>query len=300
MQPGQQTWLQLQPLYNQLLNAIGSGNPVTRDVYESLMNNLDQIPDAQIWEYRRAVVAHLLTMVGTPYTYNQNLHPGDVIEESIIGIPRENNVKIGDLLGLELKSFSGRSPLSLTSFSCVSDLVNQVPGANGVWDVVWFPTHVNHAGRQRGGTYHLRANENIRHDEPNEFDNLRLRVEGNSMVWRRQPGDLLLKEETLESLFDKFTNGILILDIDGTRADRQFTINQIYYVQDFTPQGIGQHFMDNNIKFEIRYDFTGRVDGLWTCETPRNTGHAFRMTVGSVRRQLMTSSNEINTIGDFP
>ena len=300
MQGGSEfNWQTLQPFYHELLNAVGSGNTVSQNVYNSLMENLEIIPRAAVLEYRRAVVDHLLSLVGTPYLSPQNLHPGDIIEESILGIPRRNNTHIGDLLGLELKSFSGSSPLTLTSFSCVRELVSQIDSASNIWDVVWFPTHQNHHNQTPSATHHLRANENLRHNTPGFFDNLLLGAFGDRMEWRFNPGGQQLMSRSLDEMFVKFNDGLLLLDITGTKSSESFTINGIYFAEDFTPNGIGQHFIDENIKFEIRYDLPNKVDGISQCTMPRNSGHAFRMTPATVRREVMTAANKINTISDF-
>lgn len=308
MQPaGQVTWQQLEPLYNQLLGAIGTGVPVSTDVYNSVMQNLSLIPNQRVIEYQRAVVTHLLSMVGVPYQSPDNLHPGDVIEEEILGIPRRNNVKIGDLLGLELKSFSGSSPLSLTSFSCVKEIIDNLNSMRSqtqtvldTWDVVWFPTHKNHHNQTSRPTHHLWANENFRSNQLGRFSNLTLRVDAGNMVWSKQPGNDVVKTESLDSLFDKFSQGILLLDITGTMSSPNFTINGIYYAPDFNPQGIAQYFVNGDIKFEIRYDLPKKnAAGISQCTMPRNTGHAFRMTASKVRNNLMTPANKIDTISDF-
>jgi hypothetical protein len=299
MQPAM-SWQQLEPHYNALVNAIGADESVNLESYDLLCNHLSLIPDERVRNYREQVVEHLLSLRGQEIENPYNLHPGDHLEEYIIGIPRANNSKTGDLLGLELKTFTGSSPLTLTSFSCVKELVDNVPNADNMWDVVWFPTHVNHDPSVSLETHHLRANENLLEGTANRLGRVSLNAEIFDMEWEMLSNNRVIKTECHEDLFIKFRDGLILLDITGTKNAPFYRINAIYHDSNFNPQGIAQHFRVQNIKFEIRFDLPNKNEhGRSECDRPRNSGHAFRMTVGTVRRTVMQDENLIEDISDF-
>ena len=294
------SWQELEPHFNALVDAIDDEDSVDLESYDMICNNLSVIPNDRIRYYRERVMEQLLSLQGCEIENPYNLHPGDHLEEYIIGIPRANNAKIGDLLGLEMKTFTGSSPLTLTSFSCIRELVANVPNADDMWDVVWFPTHVNHDPTVSLETHHLRANENLLQGTPNSLGRVSLNADICEMQWEILSENRIIKSENYEDLFIKFRDGLILLDITGTKNAPSYTINAIYYDSNFNPQGIAQHFRDENIKFEIRFDLPNKnEEGRSECAWPRNSGHAFRMAVGTVRRTVMQDENLIEDVSDF-
>ena len=90
------SWQELEPHFNALVRAMDEEDSVDLESYDLLCNNLSVIPNDRIRHYRERVMERLLSLQGCEIENPYNLHPGDHLEEYIIGIPRVNNAKIGD------------------------------------------------------------------------------------------------------------------------------------------------------------------------------------------------------------
>ena len=88
------SWQELEHHFNALVDAIDDEDSVDLESYDLLCDNLSVIPNDRIRYYRERVMEQLLSLQGCEIENPYNLHPGDHLEEYIIGIPRTNNAKI--------------------------------------------------------------------------------------------------------------------------------------------------------------------------------------------------------------
>lgn len=307
---------ELKHLISNQIEAIGSGSATPASNYNILMENLSQIPVSDRINFQGSCVLHLLDLIGEIITNPDNLHPGDVIEEMLLGIPRKNNSEYGDLLGLELKSFSGGADLTLGSYSIVK-LLKQHFGLKDMWDVVYCPSHINHAD-MIPTTHLIKANEGIRAGKKTYFDKLKLEIEGERVTWYlRRFNDPQLNalagnhgiewaefdSRPTNEAFKKFAEGVVLIDIIGKKNDPYFVIENVFYYP-LGPSEIAGLYNEGIVRYEARYAFKDKRevdDGrmLYHGRTARNTGHAFRISKSNVKRHMLTDEYRICGAADF-
>lgn len=306
---------QLANLLSQQIDAIGSGEPTPVADFRMLMDNLSDIPKSGRADFQNRCISHLLELRGQRIPSPDNLHPGDVIEDRLLGIPRKNNSDYGDLLGLELKSFSGGADLTLGSYSIV-EILRVKFGLDDMWDIVYCPSHINHADIEPT-THFIKANEGIYTRKKTYFDKLKLEIEAGNVVWSiRRFEDSTLRtlaerydvgwkefdSRHLDEVFKKYMEGVIILKITGKKSDPYFVIDGVYFYA-LSPEGIADLFNEGIARYEARYAFKDKRENegrtLYHGKTARNTGHAFRIAKGKVRKNMLKDEFEIIEIGDF-
>ncbi|MDH5401960.1 MAG: hypothetical protein OEY49_05660, partial [Candidatus Heimdallarchaeota archaeon] len=231
-----------------------------------------------------------------------NPHFGDCFEY-ILGFHR-NPLKIGDLLGLELKIWGKKSQLSIFTYSAEKEL-SQISNT---------PTNDYLCAKQKKGSkctsaiciepnrHIIKMNEGICYDLPNRLNKLKYNIDDAGVLhWSYREN--VNKEWQEFSNLDinqklvKYNHGLLLASISGERKDRKFKFTKLYYIP-MSPNSIIEIIKDGNANYEMRYK-KDKINGIWDGVSFRSPGWGFRLSPSWVRNNLMIEKYQINDINDF-
>ncbi len=247
----------LDELLFKLSNSIGKGPELTNEEYELLLKNLHKIKPDKTREYQARVIEWLCSMRGKtircPEELGKRPQLGDCLEWHL-GLNR-NNSMLGDLLGLELKSWDGTTNFSIVTYSVEKDMKNFLRLAN-----------INQflCGEKEGSTctdnvcndpnHVLFRNETLYCGQPNRLGKVKFEIRDHSFVWfLLQNGRWIeIARKSLTEMFQKYSQGLLVVLRKGKRKDKQLMIKDVYHVP-YTEVELGELIRNGIAHFEIRY-----------------------------------------------
>ena len=65
-----------------------------------------------------------------------------------------------------------------------------------------------------------------------------------TMDWKLTKDGSTFKHDDHTNVFTKYQEGILMLEISGTKSSDSYRILNIFYDKNFTPSGIAEHYRD--------------------------------------------------------
>jgi len=228
-----------QLLYDSLLAGIGQSPQITQDDYCWLMENSQFITPTQKANYVTRIVQFLRQnhsqIVPDVAGYNE----GDRIEHWL-GIPR-NNSPIGDLFGLELKSWNGNTSMRFKTTTTIFPAAKnrmQIGGVGG-WQIgdrleeyIFYPkfqhrdlsteerkqrrAELGLRAKDRRPLFLLKTGDKFRNGMPNSWGRVRLDVNSDDEIQvnvRSGRGRWMLSDYrwSLRQVFQKFERGLIIV-----------------------------------------------------------------------------------------
>lgn len=226
-------------LYDSLLSGLGQSPQISESDYCWLMENSHFITPSEKANYVTRIVRFLRENHSCLVPDVENYNEGDRIEHWL-GIPR-NNSPIGDLFGLELKSWNGKTDIrfktSTTIFPAAKNRM-QIGGVDG-WnigdrleDYIFYPKfhhpnlsdqerkhrsrELSEAAKDRRPLFLLKTGDNFRNGVPNQWGRVRLDVNDDDEIQLRVRSGLgrwMLSEFRwpLREVFQKFERGLVIV-----------------------------------------------------------------------------------------
>ncbi len=296
----------LKEIFSNLLTNIGKGSKTSNENYKFIMENLPQIPEYMRIDFQAEVVKYLLSLksqtIFCPREYidqDKNAHIGEYFEY-YIGLS-QNPVELGDLLGLEMKVWAGKSQLSIKTYSVEKDLEEFVGSKMSEILCAKDKTGTHCTGKEcRDPKHILKMSEGIAYDNPNVLGKLKYNIDDkNNLRWflkRNSDWSKFASTNILEKL-QKYHDGLLLVIINGERSEKKCQLQDIFYIP-ITPMELVLLIKENKVNYEIRYR-KDKHNGTWDGISFHNTGWGFRLKPSWVRKNWMIPKYCINSVGDF-
>ncbi len=216
----------MQALLERLQASIGQDPNLNNEEYDFLIKNIRSINQDKILDYQVRVIEWLCKMKGKvlecPNRLGKNTHLGDCLEWHI-GLNRNNSL-LGDLLGIELKSWDGSSNFSIVTYSIEKDLKNHF-GLSNINQLL--------CGEKLGSPctnetcndsrHVLFRNETLYCGKENRLKRVKFDIVDNHFVWfvREKSEYKEIARKNLNFLLQKYVNGFVSVLREGKRKEKK-------------------------------------------------------------------------------
>lgn len=285
---------------------IGKGPKLTNTEYSFLMENLENIKEERRIEFQSLVVKYLLSKKGKiikcPNYFIENKkypHLGEYFEY-YIGLP-QNPIQLGDLLGLELKVWAGKSQLSLTTYSILKIICKKVKLTKN--EIICAKSRIGTKCSSKkcfDPNHIIKMNEGLEYDTPNRFNKIKYNVDDNNkLIWYFNENNLWIKLNAIDLVqkLMKFNEGLLLVKIKGNRSEFECLLEAIYYIP-INIEYLINLIKNNEINYELRFK-KDKKKGKWDGYSLLNPGWGFRLKSSWVKKNWMKDEYLINSVGKF-
>ena len=293
----------LTSIVEKMISSIGQGPIITNEEYTQLMANIDFLDKTKIEDYQIACIMWLLNNKGNnmacPQILGNNPQLGDCLEW-YLGLHR-NNSGLGDLLGLELKSWDGRTPFSFITYSAEKEL-KEFYEVNNINHILCGEKHGSLCSSQScfDNRHVFYRNESIYYNTENKLKKMKFTINDRNFIqWITFNNNSwhLVGEKNIHSMLVKYRRGLLVVTRTGIRKEKSFIIDDVYYVP-LNEKKIIDLIRTEKIYYEIRYkkDKKKTNSKEWDGKSYKSTGWGLRMKSGDFKKCFLIPENRL--VGD--